>query len=105
MDRANLLRLTAPEMTVLIGGMRALNANFGQSQHGVLCTGDSSNASVVISTSPHLSSGPGVRASSPDAASRLRNGPIRCPSWAGCRKTLLWLTVYRVRRPVRVRVR
>jgi catalase-peroxidase len=34
-DRANLLRLTASEMTVLIGGMRALNANFGQSQHGV----------------------------------------------------------------------
>ncbi len=36
LDRANLLRLTAPEMTVLVGGMRALNANFGQSQHGVL---------------------------------------------------------------------
>jgi catalase-peroxidase len=34
-DRANLLTLTAPEMTVLIGGMRALNANSGQSQHGV----------------------------------------------------------------------
>ena len=34
-DRAQLLRLTAPEMTVLIGGMRALNANFGQSKHGV----------------------------------------------------------------------
>jgi len=34
-DRANLLTLTAPEMTVLIGGLRALNANFGQSQHGV----------------------------------------------------------------------
>jgi catalase-peroxidase len=34
-DRANLLTLTAPEMTVLIGGMRALNANFGQSEHGV----------------------------------------------------------------------
>jgi catalase-peroxidase len=34
-DRAQLLRLTAPEMTVLIGGMRVLNANFGQSQHGV----------------------------------------------------------------------
>ena len=31
LDRANLLTLTAPEMTVLIGGMRALNANFGQS--------------------------------------------------------------------------
>jgi catalase-peroxidase len=35
LDRANLLTLTAPEMTVLIGGMRALNANVGQSAHGV----------------------------------------------------------------------
>ena len=34
-DKANLLTLTAPEMTVLIGGLRALNANFGQSEHGV----------------------------------------------------------------------
>jgi catalase-peroxidase len=34
-DRAQLLTLTAPEMTVLVGGMRALNANFAQSQHGV----------------------------------------------------------------------
>ncbi len=35
LDRANLLTLNAPEMTVLVGGMRALNANFGQSRHGV----------------------------------------------------------------------
>jgi catalase-peroxidase len=35
LDRANLLTLTAPEMTVLIGGMRALNANVGQARHGV----------------------------------------------------------------------
>jgi len=34
-DRAQLLTLTAPEMTVLIGGLRALSANFGQSKHGV----------------------------------------------------------------------
>jgi catalase-peroxidase len=34
-DRAQLLTLTAPEMTILVGGMRVLNANFGQSQHGV----------------------------------------------------------------------
>lgn len=34
-DRAQLLTLTAPEMTVLIGGMRVLNANFGNSRHGV----------------------------------------------------------------------
>jgi catalase-peroxidase len=35
LDRANLLTLTAPEMTVLVGGLRVLNANFGQSAHGV----------------------------------------------------------------------
>jgi catalase-peroxidase len=34
-DRAQLLTLTAPEMTVLVGGMRVLNANVGQSSHGV----------------------------------------------------------------------
>jgi catalase-peroxidase len=34
-ERANLLTLTVPEMTVLVGGMRALNANAGQSAHGV----------------------------------------------------------------------
>jgi catalase-peroxidase len=36
LDRAQLLTLTAPEMTVLVGGMRALNANFEQTQHGVM---------------------------------------------------------------------
>jgi len=34
-DRAQLLTLTAPEMTVLLGGMRVLNTNFGQTKHGV----------------------------------------------------------------------
>jgi catalase-peroxidase len=34
-DRAQLLTLTAPEMTVLVGGLRVLNANFDQSAHGV----------------------------------------------------------------------
>src|ERR1700690_3333831 len=34
-DKAPLLKLTAPELTVLVGGMRALNANVGQSKHGV----------------------------------------------------------------------
>jgi catalase-peroxidase len=36
LDKAQLLTLTAPEMTVLVGGLRALNANVGQSAHGVL---------------------------------------------------------------------
>jgi catalase-peroxidase len=35
-DRAQFLTLTAPEMTVLLGGMRALNTNFGPTKHGVL---------------------------------------------------------------------
>src|SRR5581483_11413658 len=35
LDRANLLTLTAPEMTVLVGGLRVLNANYEQSKHGV----------------------------------------------------------------------
>jgi catalase-peroxidase len=35
-ERANLLTLTAPQMTVLVGGMRVLNTNFDQSAHGVL---------------------------------------------------------------------
>jgi catalase-peroxidase len=34
-DRAQLLTLTAPEMTVLVGGLRVLNTNVGQAQHGV----------------------------------------------------------------------
>jgi catalase-peroxidase len=34
-DKAQLLTLTAPEMTVLVGGMRVLNTNFGGSRHGV----------------------------------------------------------------------
>ena len=34
-ERANMLTLTAPELTVLVGGMRVLNANVGQSEHGV----------------------------------------------------------------------
>ena len=34
-DKANLLKLTAPEMTALVGGMRSLGANSGNTQHGV----------------------------------------------------------------------
>src|ERR1700730_12779464 len=34
-DKAQLLNLTAPEMTVLVGGLRVLNANVGQAKHGV----------------------------------------------------------------------
>jgi catalase-peroxidase len=36
LDRATMLTLTAPQMTALVGGMRALNANVGQSKYGLL---------------------------------------------------------------------
>src|SRR6185503_4626270 len=36
LDKAQLLTLTAPEMTVLVGGLRVLGANVGQTRHGVL---------------------------------------------------------------------
>jgi catalase-peroxidase len=39
LDRANLLTLTAPEMTVLVGGLRAVNTNHGQTKHGVFTGG------------------------------------------------------------------
>lgn len=35
-DRASLMSLTAPEMTVLVGGLRVLDANYGHARHGVL---------------------------------------------------------------------
>jgi catalase-peroxidase len=38
LDKAQLLTLTPPEMTVLVGGMRALNANFDGSKHGIFTT-------------------------------------------------------------------
>jgi catalase-peroxidase len=38
LDRAQLLTLTAPEMTVLVGGLRALGTNHGGSRHGLLTT-------------------------------------------------------------------
>jgi catalase-peroxidase len=37
-DRANMLTLTVPEMTVLVGGLRVLDANYGQAKHGVFTT-------------------------------------------------------------------
>ena len=49
-DRAQLLTLTAPEMTVLVGGLRALGANAGQSAHGVL-TDRAGHADATTSSS------------------------------------------------------
>ncbi|HZO76432.1 MAG TPA: peroxidase family protein, partial [Solirubrobacteraceae bacterium] len=67
-ERANLLNLTAPEMTVLVGGMRALNANYKQSQLGVLTdrpeslTNDFFVNLLDMDTEWHASSGNGSSA-------------------------------------------
>jgi catalase-peroxidase len=67
-ERANLLTLTAPEMTVLVGGMRALNANYKQSQLGVLTkrpealTNDYFVNLLDMGTEWHASSGNGSSA-------------------------------------------
>ena len=45
-DKAQLLTLTAPEMTVLVGGMRVLNTNFGQTRHGVFTKGQSRSPTI-----------------------------------------------------------
>ena len=52
LDRANLLTLSAPEMTVLVGGLRVLDANAGGSSHGVLTSHPESSSAV--------SAGPGL---------------------------------------------
>ena len=49
-DRAQLLRLTAPEMTVLVGGLRVLGANAGGSKHGVF-TDQPGHADATTSSS------------------------------------------------------
>jgi catalase-peroxidase len=65
-DKANLLTLTAPEMTVLIGGLRSLNANFGQTELGVFTkqpgtlTNDFFVNLLDMKTKWHLSDGSGV---------------------------------------------
>ena len=52
-DRANLLTLTAPEMTVLVGGLRALGANHGGSPHGVFTSRPARSATTSSSPARH----------------------------------------------------
>lgn len=88
LDRAQLLTLTAPEMTVLIGGMRALNTNFGQTTHGVFTNrpGTLSNDFFVnlldMATSWTPSSAEGVYEG--------RDRPTRQIKWTGTRVDLIF---------------
>jgi catalase-peroxidase len=88
LDRAQLLTLTAPEMTVLIGGMRALNANAGQSPHGVFTslpgalTNDFFTNLLDMSIEWSPSSTPGVYEGRERASGRVK--------WTGTRVDLVF---------------
>jgi catalase-peroxidase len=76
-DRAHILKLTVPEMTVLVGGIRALGANFGQSRHGVF-TGQPGPPPPSTWCSVRIpSSGPSQR--STRAPTRRKSSPVT--SW------------------------
>ena len=93
-DRAQLLRLTAPEMTVLVGGLRALGANAGGARHGVFTkeTGRLTNDFFVnlldMSTQWQPSLEPRVRRARPEDERgrdrhQCRPGPVRAQLRAG----------------------
>jgi catalase-peroxidase len=87
-DRAQLLKLTAPEMTVLVGGLRALNANYGQSKHGVFTnrpetlTNDFFVNLLDMNTQWHPSSSEGVYEGRDRATGKVK--------WTGTRVDLLF---------------
>ncbi|NUS17923.1 MAG: catalase/peroxidase HPI [Streptomyces sp.] len=89
LDRANLLTLSAPEMTVLVGGLRVLGANHGGSQHGVLTTrpGTLTNDFFVnlldLGTTWHATADDAVTFEGRDAAT----GEVR---WTGTRADLVF---------------
>ncbi len=90
-DRANLLTLTAPEMTVLVGGMRAMNANLGGSPHGVFTRrpGSLTNDFFVnlldMRTKWRKSAAdPGVLEGH-DRASDAPGGPVPSSTWCSAR--------------------
>jgi catalase-peroxidase len=88
LDRAHLLTLTAPEMTALVGGMRALNANFGQSLHGVLTNapGTLTNDFFVNLLDMNIE----WRSSSTDGIYEGRNRASGRVKWTGTRVDLVF---------------
>jgi catalase-peroxidase len=88
-DRANLLTLTAPEMTVLVGGLRVLNANVQQSELGVLTTRPESltNDFFVNLLDPGMKCQASSEAEETFEARDLATGELR---WTGSRVDLVF---------------
>jgi catalase-peroxidase len=88
-DRAQLLTLTAPEMAVLVGGMRVLNANFGRSQHGVFTKRPETLSSDFFVNLLDMSTT--WKATSKDEdVFEGRDGATGQPKWTGTRVDLIF---------------
>ncbi|MEO8595572.1 MAG: catalase/peroxidase HPI [Candidatus Solibacter sp.] len=87
-DRAQLLTLTGPQMTALFGGLRALNANFGQSQHGVFTSrpGTLTNDFFVNLLDMNI----GWQASASDGIYEGRDRVTGAVKWTGTRVDLVF---------------
>ena len=88
-DRAQLMTLTAPEMTILVGGLRVLNANVGQSQHGVF-----TNRAGALTTDFFVNlldmSTTWAATSAAEAEFEGRDRATGAPKWKGTRVDLIF---------------
>jgi catalase-peroxidase len=88
-DRAQLLRLTAPEMTVLVGGLRVLGANAGQSKHGVFTKQPEKLTNDfflnLLDMSTEWNPAPGA-----DGVYEGRDRKSKQPKWTGTRVDLIF---------------
>ncbi|MFZ0113501.1 MAG: catalase/peroxidase HPI [Xanthobacteraceae bacterium] len=87
-DKAQLLRLTAPEMTVLVGGLRVLGANAGQSKHGVFTKRPETLTNDFFVNL--LDMGTEWAPSGSDGAYEGRDRKTNAPKWTGTRVDLIF---------------
>jgi catalase-peroxidase len=87
-DKAQLLRLTAPEMTVLIGGLRVLGANAGQSKHGVFTKQPETLTNDFFVNL--LDMGTQWQPSGSDGVYEGRDRKTNAPKWTGTRVDLIF---------------
>jgi catalase-peroxidase len=87
-DRAQLMTLTAPEMTVLVAGMRALNANFGGTQHGIFTKQPEALTNDFFVNLLDMSTD--WKASSTEGVFEGRDRKTGAPKWTGTRVDLVF---------------
>ncbi len=88
MDRAQLLTLTAPEMTVLVGGLRVLGANAGESKHGVFTKKPGTLTQRLLRQSARHEHG--MAAAGADGVYEGRDRKTKAVKWTGTRVDLIF---------------